>query len=133
MNIDDKINQLNIILPKPPPPVGSYVATKEVGKLLYISGQIPLIPETMELVSGNIEEETHQVMKNLESIIKKAKMSFKNVVKSTIYLDNMKNFSKVNNVYGSYFEKGDEPARETVAVRSLPKGVRIEISMIAVN
>ena len=71
--------------------------------------------------------------KAIQSIIKKAKMSFKNVVKSTIYLDNMKNFSKVNNVYGSYFEKGDEPARETVAVRSLPKGVRIEISMIAVN
>ena len=116
-----------------PSAIGPYNQSIKINDTLYISGQIPLVPKTMELVSGKIEEETHQVMKNLESIIKKAKMSFKNVVKSTIYLDNMKNFSKVNNVYGSYFEKGDEPARETVAVRSLPKGVRIEISMIAVN
>tara|TARA_Y100000996_G_scaffold227804_1_gene179124 strand:- start:1128 stop:1511 length:384 start_codon:yes stop_codon:yes gene_type:complete len=116
-----------------PSAIGPYNQSIKINDTLYISGQIPLMPKTMELVSGNIEEETHQVMKNLESIIKKAKMSFENVVKSTIYLDNMKNFSKVNNVYGSYFEKGDEPARETVAVRSLPNGVRIEISMIAVN
>ena len=116
-----------------PSAIGPYNQSIKINDTLYISGQIPLVPKTMELVSGNIEEETHQVMKNLESIIKKAKMSFKNVVKSTIYLDNMKNFSKVNNVYGSYFEKGDEPARETVAVISLPKGVRIEISMIAIN
>ena len=116
-----------------PSAIGPYNQSIKINNTLYISGQIPLVPKTMELVSGKIEEETHQVMKNLESILKKAKMSFKNVVKSTIYLDNMKNFSKVNNVYGSYFEKGDEPARETVAVRSLPKGVRIEISMIAVN
>ena len=116
-----------------PSAIGPYNQSIKINNTLYISGQIPLVPKTMELVSGKIEEETHQVMKNLESIIKKAKMSFKNVVKSTIYLDNMKNFSKVNNVYGSYFEKGDEPARETVAVRSLPKGVRIEISMIAIN
>ena len=116
-----------------PSAIGPYNQSIKINDTLYISGQIPLMPKTMELVSGSIEEETHQVMKNLESIIKKAKMTFKNVVKSTIYLDNMKNFSKVNNVYGSYFEKGDEPARETLAVRSLPKGVRIEISMIAVN
>ena len=116
-----------------PSAIGPYNQSIKINNTLYISGQIPLVPKTMELVSGKIEEETHQVMRNLESIIKKAKMSFKNVVKSTIYLDNMKNFPKVNNVYGSYFEKGDEPARETVAVRSLPKGVRIEISMIAVN
>ena len=122
-----------ISTPQAPSAIGPYNQSIKINDTLYISGQIPLLPKTMELVSGNIEEETHQVMKNLESIIKKAKMTFKNVVKSTIYLDNMKNFSKVNNVYGSYFEKGDEPARETVAVRSLPKGVRIEISMIAVN
>jgi len=118
---------------KAPSAIGPYNQSIRVNDTLFISGQIPLVPKTMELISGNIEEETHQVMKNLESIIKKAKMSFKKVVKSTIYLDDMKNFSKVNEVYGSYFEKGDEPARETVAVRSLPKGVRIEISMIAVN
>ena len=122
-----------ISTPQAPSAIGPYNQSIKINDTLYISGQIPLLPKTMELVSGNIEEETHQVMKNLESILKKAKMTFKNVVKSTIYLDNMKNFSKVNNVYGSYFEKGDEPARETVAVRSLPKGVRIEISMIAVN
>ena len=114
-----------------PSAIGPYNQSIRVNDTLFISGQIPLVPKTMELISGNIEEETHQVMKNLESIIKKAKMSFKNIVKATIYLDDMKNFSKVNEVYGSYFEKGDEPARETVAVKSLPKGVRIEISMIA--
>ena len=118
---------------KAPSAIGPYNQSIRVNDTLFISGQIPLFPKTMELISGNIEEETHQVMKNLESILKKAGMSFKNVVKSTIYLDDMKNFSKVNDVYGSYFEKGDEPARETVAVKSLPKGVRIEISMIAVN
>tara|TARA_B100001113_G_scaffold175473_1_gene143759 strand:+ start:718 stop:1101 length:384 start_codon:yes stop_codon:yes gene_type:complete len=116
---------------KAPSAIGPYNQSIRVNDTLFISGQIPLVPKTMELISGNIEEETHQVMKNLESIIKKAKMSFKNVVKATIYLDDMKNFSKVNEVYGSYFEKGDEPARETVAVKSLPKSVRIEISMIA--
>ena len=79
-----------------PSAIGPYNQSIKINDTLYISGQIPLMPKTMELVSGKIEEETHQVMKNLESIIKKAKMSFKNVVKSTIYLDNMKNFSKVN-------------------------------------
>ena len=118
---------------KAPSAIGPYNQSIKVNDTLFVSGQIPLVPNTMELISGNIENETHQVMKNLESILKKAGMSFKNVVKSTIYLDDMKNFSKVNDVYGSYFEKGDEPARETVAVKSLPKGVRIEISMIAIN
>ena len=118
---------------KAPSAIGPYNQSIKVNDTLFVSGQIPLVPKTMELISGNIERETHQVMKNLESILKKARMSFKNVVKSTIYLDDMKNFSKVNDVYGSYFEKGNEPARETVAVKSLPKGVRIEISMIAIN
>ena len=118
---------------KAPSAIGPYNQSIKVNDTLFLSGQIPLVPNTMELISGNIERETHQVMKNLESILKKAEMSFKNVVKSTIYLDDMKNFSKVNDVYGSYFEKGNEPARETVAVKSLPKGVRIEISMIAIN
>ena len=118
---------------KAPSAIGPYNQSIKVNDTLFVSGQIPLVPKTMELISGNIQKETHQVMKNLESILKKAGMSFKNVVKSTIYLDDMKNFSKVNDVYGSYFEKGDEPARETVAVKSLPKEVRIEISMIAIN
>ena len=118
---------------KAPSAIGPYNQSIKVNDTLFVSGQIPLVPKTMELISGNIQKETRQVMKNLESILKKAGMSFKNVVKSTIYLDDMKNFSKVNDVYGSYFEKGNEPARETVAVKSLPKGVRIEISMIAVN
>ncbi len=118
---------------KAPSAIGPYNQSIKVNDTLFVSGQIPLVPKTMELISGNIQKETHQVMKNLESILKKGGMSFKNVVKSTIYLDDMKNFSKVNDVYGSYFEKGSEPARETVAVKSLPKGVRIEISMIAIN
>ncbi|MEE3035338.1 MAG: RidA family protein [Bacteroidota bacterium] len=116
-----------------PSPIGPYNQSIKVNGTLYVSGQIPLEPKTMKLISGDIESETRQVMDNLNSIIKNAKMSFDNVVKSTIYLDDMKNFSKVNETYGSYFQKGQEPTRETIAVKSLPKGVRIEISMIAVG
>lgn len=116
-----------------PSPIGPYNQAVKVNETLYISGQIPLIPNKMELVSGNIEKETRQVMENLKSILENANMTFNNVVKSTIYLDDMNNFLKVNKVYGYYFAKGYEPARETVAVKSLPKGVRVEISMIAAN
>ena len=116
-----------------PSAIGPYNQSIKINDMLFISGQIPLIADTMKLVSGSIEEETHQVMKNLGFILEKAKMQFRDVVKSTIYLDDMENFSTVNEVYGSYFDKGDEPARETIAVKSLPKNVRIEISMIAVN
>ena len=107
--------------------------TIKVGNTLYISGQIPLIPSTMELFSGSIKEETQLVMEHLQAILEAAQMSFEHVVKSSIFLDDMNNFGEVNQVYGAYFDNDTAPARETVAVKTLPKSVRIEISMIAVK
>ncbi len=116
-----------------PSPIGPYNQAVKVGNTLYISGQIPLIPSSMELLSGSIKEETQLVMEHLQSILEAAGMTFKHVVKSTIYLDDMNNFAEVNQLYGAYFDNDTAPARETVAVKTLPKSVRIEISMIAVK
>ena len=117
---------------KAPLPVGPYNQAVMVKNTLYISGQVALNPTNNELIQGSIEEETHQIMKNIESILKEAGLGFKNVVRSKIYLTDMSNFSKVNEVYGSYFEKGHEPARTTIEVSGLPLGVDVEIDMIAV-
>ena len=114
-----------------PAPIGPYNQGIKVGNTLYISGQIPIIAKTMELFNGTIKEETELVMLNLNAILEAAGMSFEHVVKTTIFLSDMENFGKVNNVYGTYFDNDTAPARETVAVKTLPKDVRIEISMIA--
>ena len=114
-------------------PLGPYNQAVKAGNTLYISGQIPLIAGSMELFSGTIKEETKLVMDHLEAILEAAEMNFSQVVKSSIFLDNMDNFGQVNDVYGSYFDNDTAPARETVAVKTLPKSVRIEISMIAVE
>mgnify|MGYP001203102605 FL=1 len=115
-----------------PAPIGPYNQAIKVNDTLYISGQIPLIPSTMELLKGTIQEETELVMESLKSILKEAGMNFENVVKTTIFIDDMNNFQNVNEVYGRYFKDESAPARETVAVKTLPKSVRIEISMVAV-
>tara|TARA_B100000530_G_scaffold143529_1_gene89848 strand:+ start:225 stop:605 length:381 start_codon:yes stop_codon:yes gene_type:complete len=117
---------------KAPLPVGPYNQAVMVKNTLYISGQVALNPSNNELIQGSIDEESHQIMKNIESILKEAGLDFKNVVRSKIYLTDMSNFSKVNEVYGSYFEKGHEPARTTIEVSGLPLGVDVEIDMIAV-
>ena len=117
---------------KAPLPVGPYNQAVMVKNTLYISGQVALNPTNNELIQGSIDEESHQIMKNIESILKEAGLDFKNVVRSKIYLTDMNNFSKVNEVYGSYFEKGHEPARTTIEVSGLPLGVDVEIDMIAV-
>ena len=116
-----------------PAPIGPYNQAIKVNDTLYISGQIPLIPSTLELLKGTIQEETELVMESLKSILKEAGMNFENVVKTTIFIDDMKNFHNINEVYGKYFNNESAPARETVAVKTLPKSVRIEISMIAVG
>ena len=116
-----------------PAPIGPYNQAIRVKDTLYISGQIPLIPSTMELFSGTIKEETELVMESLKSILNEAGMNFENVVKTTIFIDDMNNFQNINEVYGKYFNNESAPARETVAVKTLPKSVRIEISMIAVD
>jgi 2-iminobutanoate/2-iminopropanoate deaminase len=116
-----------------PAPIGPYNQAIKVGNTLYISGQIPIIAKTMEIFNGTIKEETELVMLHLKAVLEAASMSFGNVVKTSIFLSDMENFGKVNNVYGTYFDNDIAPARETVAVKTLPKNVRIEISMIAVK
>ncbi|MFQ3340691.1 MAG: 2-iminobutanoate/2-iminopropanoate deaminase [Flavobacteriaceae bacterium] len=116
-----------------PSPIGPYNQAVKSGNTLYISGQIPMISKTMKLFSGTIKQETELVMLHLSSILEAAGMTFEHVVKSSIYLSDMENFGKINDVYGSYFDNDTAPARETVAVKTLPKNVRIEISMIAVK
>jgi 2-iminobutanoate/2-iminopropanoate deaminase len=116
---------------KAPAPIGPYNQSVRAGDLLFISGQIPSNAETNELVTGDIVKETRQVMQNLDAILSEAKLTFEHVVKTTIFLSDMNFFAAVNEVYGSFFN-GDYPARETVAVKTLPKNVNVEISMIAV-
>lgn len=113
-----------------PAAIGPYSQANMANGVLYISGQIPVDPATGKLVEG-IEKETHQVMKNLEAVLTEAGMTFKNVVKATIFLKSMDDFAVMNDIYASYLDSKSYPARETVQVSCLPKNVDIEISMIA--
>ena len=117
--------------PNAPAPIGPYSQAVQVNGMLFISGQISIIPETGEVEVANIEAEAHQVMKNLQAILTAANLEFNAVVKTTILLSSMDLFARVNTVYGSYFTD-NFPARETFAVKGLPKNVNVEISMIAV-
>ena len=114
-----------------PVPIGPYNQAVLSGDVLYTSGQIAIDPKTGELATENIESETILVMENLKAILEAANMTFKNVIKSTIFISDMNNFSKINAVYGRYFETDTAPARETVEVANLPKFVNVEISVIA--
>ena len=116
-----------------PAPIGPYNQAVLIGNTLYTSGQIALNPATMELVLDDIETETKQVMENMKAVLQAADMTFDNVVKTTIFIMNMGDFVRINTVYGSYFDEKTAPARETVQVAGLPKGVNVEISMIAVK
>jgi 2-iminobutanoate/2-iminopropanoate deaminase len=113
-----------------PAPIGPYSQAVKARGLLFISGQIAIVPGTSELKTGDIAEETTQVMNNLKSILEEAGLTFGHEVKTTIFLKEMSLFTKVNEEYGKYFDR-DFPARETVAVKTLPKDVNVEISMIA--
>lgn len=116
--------------PDAPAPIGPYSQAVMTGDMLFISGQVALVPATGELANADLTEETTQVMKNLQAILTEAGMNFSNVVKTTIFLSDMSLFAAVNEIYSSYFTS-DFPARETVAVKGLPKNVNVEISMIA--
>lgn len=118
--------------PQAPAPIGPYNQAVLSGNTLYMSGQVCIDPVTGELKNGSIEEETEQVMKNLQAVLTAAGMNFRQVVKTTIFITDMHQFSIINGVYGKYFET-DFPARETVQVAALPKFVNVEISMIAVK
>ena len=122
-----------IITDKAPAPIGPYSQAVFIKDTLYTSGQIALDPKTMELVINDIKTETQQVMQNMKAVLEAANMTFENVVKSTIFIMNMGDFAELNKVYATYFDEANAPARETVQVAGLPRGVNIEISMIAVR
>lgn len=126
------MDKIVIRTPNAPEPIGPYSQAVLAGETLYISGQICIDPKSNELRNADVQEETHQVMLNLKAILLAASTGFNNVVKTTIFLTDMNQFSKVNEVYNSYFD-GDYPARETVQVAALPKFVNVEISMIAIK
>lgn len=114
-----------------PAPIGPYSQAVKAGGFLFISGQIPTNPASGNIEATTIEEETHQVMKNLAAIFTEVGIDFSAAVKTTIFLTDMSLFAAVNEVYASYFT-GNHPARETVAVKGLPRGVNVEISMVAI-
>ena len=118
---------------KAPAPIGPYNQAVLSGNTLYTSGQIALNPETGELVMDSIEIETKQVMTNMKEVLAAAEMTFENVVKTSIFISDMHNFTKINSVYAQYFDEATAPARETVEVANLPKFVNVEISMIAIK
>jgi|TARA_B000000441_G_C21748887_1_gene360190 2-iminobutanoate/2-iminopropanoate deaminase len=114
-----------------PDPVGPYSQAILTNNTLFISGQVALDPNNGDMINSSIEEETIQVMNNLKAILNEVGFDFSNVIKSTIYLSDMNNFSKVNEVYGSFFNKDYVPSRVTVEVSRLPKDANVEIDMIA--
>jgi len=113
-----------------PAPIGPYSQAVSANGMLFVSGQIPIIPQTGELENSSISAETEQVMKNLQAILTVAGTDFRSVVKTSIFIADMDDFAAVNEVYSKYFI-AEPPARETVAVRTLPKSVNVEISCIA--
>ena len=115
-----------------PSPVGPYNQAILFNNTLYASGQIAINPLNNRIINEDIEAETKQVMKNLNEVLKEAKMDFSNVVKCTIFLKDMNDFESVNQIYSTFFNEKDAPARETVEVSMLPKNVNVEISLIAI-
>jgi 2-iminobutanoate/2-iminopropanoate deaminase len=113
-----------------PAPIGPYNQAVIANGFLFMSGQVAINPSNGEIVLSSIHEETHQVMRNIKAVLLEASYGFEDVVKTTIFLSDMSLFAEVNEIYGSYFES-NFPARETVAVKGLPKGVNVEISMTA--
>ena len=113
-----------------PAPIGPYNQAIKAGNFLFVSGQVAIKPGTNDLANADIIEETHQVLKNLKTILAEAGMDFSNIVKTSIFLSDMDLFSQVNEIYAKYFD-GDFPARETIAVKGLPKNANVEISVIA--
>jgi 2-iminobutanoate/2-iminopropanoate deaminase len=121
-----------IYSPQAPEPIGPYSQAIQHGNMLFVSGQIAIESSSGKMITDEIQAETKQVMANIHAILKASEMDFSNVVKCNIFLTDMNNFPKVNEVYGQYF-KENPPARETVEVSKLPKGVNVEISCIAVK
>ena len=122
-----------ILTEKAPQPIGPYNKAIQYDNMIFVSGQIPLNPSNGKLVDSGIRDETEQVMENLKHVLYKGEMKFIDVVKTTIFLKSMDDFSVVNEVYGKYFDGSEPPARETVEVSKLPLNVNVEISCIAIK
>ena len=116
---------------KAPAPVGPYNQAIEVNGLVFVSGQIALDPESGDLIASSIQDETHKVFSNIIAILQKADLTLENVVKCTVFVSDIKQYGAINAVYSQYFQEETAPARELVQVSALPKGVSIEISVIA--
>ena len=114
-----------------PAAIGPYSQAVKAGNLLFVSGQVPLVPETMEIVEGDVKAQTAQSLKNLQAILKEAGADFSNVVKTTVFIKDMNEFAQINEVYAEYFGE-NKPARACVEVARLPKDVKVEIELIAV-
>lgn len=114
-----------------PAPVGPYNQAVIYGGTMYVSGQIPLDPQTGVLITGSIEAETHQVMRNIGAILEAAGVSFSHVLKCSVFVTDIQDFGRINAVYATYFDEANAPARELVQVAALPKGANVEISVIA--
>ena len=131
-NFTFQMSKKAIQIPNAPAPVGPYSQAILMNGMYFVSGQIPLNPENGQLEIATIEEATHRVLKNIERLLEAAEMTLENVVKCSIFLKDLNDFAKVNEIYASYF-KGTPPARETVQVARLPLDVTIEISCIAIE
>ena len=114
-----------------PAAIGPYSQAVKAGNLLFVSGQVPFVPETMEIVEGDVKAQTAQSLKNLQAILKEAGADFSNVVKTTLFIKDMNEFAQINEVYAEYFGE-NKPARACVEVARLPKDVKVEIELIAV-
>ena len=114
---------------KAPQAIGTYSQAVKVGKTVYMSGQIPLVPETMELLEGSVEQQIHQVFKNLQAVAKAAGGSFKDVAKLNVFLTDLSNFPTVNQVMTEYFDE-PYPARAAIGVAQLPKGAAVEMDAV---
>ncbi|MDH5721233.1 MAG: RidA family protein [Spirochaetia bacterium] len=112
-----------------PSAIGPYSQAVKAGGFIFISGQIPIVPETGEIIEGGIIEQTEQVMLNIDTIIKAAGATLKNTVKTTIYIQNMNDFAQVNEIYSRFFSK-HKPARATIEVSALPKNALVEIEAV---
>lgn len=119
-----------IMTPNAPKPVGPYSQAVFAGQTLYCSGQIAIDPKTNEVIKGSVQEEAELVMKNIGAVLKESGLNYEHIIKTTIFLIQMSDFAAVNEVYGKYF-KSDPPARSTIAVKELPKGVQVEIEVVA--
>ena len=114
-----------------PDAIGPYSQAIRVGDFLFCSGQIPLDPKSMKVIEGGIREQTQRVMENIAGILKAAGMDFSNVIKATLFIVDMSQFQEVNEIYAQYFKGETLPVRSCVAVKALPKGVQVEIEVLA--